>query len=193
MARRIRRIRRQTTAAGAIDELGRIARENLAQFEELAGASTEQVQAKVAQKSQEAMADFNALLEQRLAESAREMRRTLQEQLQPLIDDFHSKRDAEQDAWLERMKGTVEQSIDQYKERLENASNSWLLASATTLGQHSKGVLETLSHAAEERLRDTCADVFANLGETLRQRMMGISSDVGTEKTAADKKPPEKK
>lgn len=183
----------QTTAAGAIDELGRIARENLAQFEELAGASTEQVQAKVAQKSQEAMADFNALLEQRLAESAREMRRTLQEQLQPLIDDFHSKRDAEQDAWLERMKGTVEQSIDQYKERLENASNSWLLASATTLGQHSKGVLETLSHAAEERLRDTCADVFANLGETLRQRMMGISSDVGTEKTAADKKPPEKK
>ena len=85
------------------------------------------------------------------------------------------------------MKGSVEKSIEQYKERLENTSNSWLLASATTLGQHSKAVLETLSGAAEERLRDTCSDVFAGLGETLRQRLLGLSSEVGT-----GKKPPEK-
>jgi hypothetical protein len=183
----------QTTAASAIDELGRIARESLAQFEEIANTSTERARTSVSQKSEEAMAEFNALLEQRLADSAAEVRRSLQEQLQPLVDEFHTKRDAEQDAWLERMKGTVEQSIEQYKERLENASNSWLLASATTLGQHSKGVLETLSHAAEERLRDTCADVFANLGETLRQRMLGISSDVGTDKKSSDNKPTEKK
>ncbi|SRR5579875_264879 len=87
---------------------------------------------------------------------------------------FYAAREDEQNAWLERMKETVEQSIEQCKERLENASNSWLLASAATLGQHSRGVLETLSHAAEELLRDTCADVFANLGETLRARLLGF-------------------
>jgi hypothetical protein len=142
----------------------------------------------VNRKSEEALAEFNTQVEQQLAEGAAEVRRNLEEQLKPLVDEFHTKRDTEQDAWIERMKGTVEQSIEQYKERLENASNSWLLASATMLGQNSKGVLDTLSQAAEERLRDTCAEVFANLGETLRARMLGLSSEVGT-----DKKPPEKK
>lgn len=180
----------QTTAASAIDELSRITRESLAQFEQIATASSAQAQAGVAERSAEAIAEFNVQLEQRLTEGTAKARQSLDEQLQPLVDQFRSKRDIEQSAWLERMKGTVEQSIDQYKERLENASNSWLLASATTLGQHSKGVLDTLSQAAEARLRDTCSDVFANLGETLRARMMGISSDVGTDK---EKKPPEKK
>ncbi|MFZ0700823.1 MAG: hypothetical protein WAN10_05980 [Candidatus Acidiferrales bacterium] len=173
----------QTTAAMAIDELGRIAQESLAQFEQITNTG-------VNQKSEGAIAEFNAHLQQRLAEGAEEVRRNLEAQLQPLADEFHSRRDAEQSAWIERMKGTVEQSIEQYKERLENASNSWLLASATMLGQNSKGVLDTLSHAAEERLRTTCADVFANLGETLRARLLGLSSDVGGEK---DKNPPEKK
>lgn len=132
------------------------------------------------------------MLERRLEEGAAEVKKALQEQLRPLVEEFHTRRGVEQNAWIERMKGTVEQSIEQYKERLENASNSWLLASATTLGQHSKGVLDTLSHAAEERLKNTCADVFANLGDTLRDRLLGISSDVSGDK-APDKKPPEKK
>ncbi len=182
----------QTTAASAIDELGRIAQDSLMQFEQIANTSAEQAREGVSRKSQEAMDEFNHMLERRLEESAAEVKKSLQEQLRPLVEEFHTKRDAEQDAWIERMKVTVEKSIDQYKERLENASNSWLLASATTLGQHSKGVLDTLSHAAEERLRNTCADVFANLGDTLRDRLLGISSDVSTEKPS-DKKPPEKK
>lgn len=172
-----------------IDELSRIAQESLTHFEQIAQTTTEQAGAVVNHNSQQAVAEFNAMLERRLAESAADMRKSLNEQLQPLIDEFHTKRDAEQEAWLQRMKGTVEHSIEQYKERLENASNSWLLASATTLGQHSKGVLDTLSNAAEERLRNTCADVFANLGDTLRDRLLGISSDVSDK----DKKPTEKK
>lgn len=180
----------QTTAASAIDELSRIAQDSLTHFEQITQSTTEQARLGVDHQSQEAMAEFNAMLERRLTESAADVRKSLNEQLQPLIDEFHTKRDAEQEAWLQRMKGAVENSIEQYKERLENASNSWLLASATTLGQHSKGVLDTLSNAAEERLRNTCADVFANLGDTLRDRLLGISSDVSNEK---DKKPTEKK
>jgi hypothetical protein len=176
----------QTTAASAIDELGRIARENIAQFEEITSTG-------VNQKSEEALAQFNAQMEQRLAEGATEVQRNLEEKLQPLVEELQATRDAEQEAWIERMKGTVEQSIEQYKERLENASNSWLLASATTLGQHSKGVLDTLSQAAEERLRNTCADVFASLGETLRARLLGLSTDVTPDKKPAENKPPEKK
>ena len=178
----------KTVAASATDELRRITSESLVQFEEAARVSAEQTQAGMKQGADKALGEFDAHLEERMVQGATLARRHLEEQLKPLVEAFYARREAEQAAWLEQMKGSVEKSIEQYKERLENTSNSWLLASATTLGQHSKAVLETLSGAAEERLRDTCSDVFAGLGETLRQRLLGLSSEVGT-----GKKPPEKK
>ena len=177
----------KTVAASATDELRRITSESLVQFEEAAKVSAEQTQAGMKQGADKALGEFDAHLEERMVQGATLARRHLEEQLKPLVEAFYARREAEQAAWLEQMKGSVEKSIEQYKERLENTSNSWLLASATTLGQHSKAVLETLSGAAEERLRDTCSDVFAGLGETLRQRLLGLSSEVGT-----GKKPPEK-
>lgn len=173
----------QTTSAMAMDELNRLAREGLRRLEEAAIASSDDAHARMRQKSELAVSEFEGHIEERMVQSAAEARKDLEVQLKPLVQEFYAARQDEQNAWLERMKGTVEQSIEQYKERLENASNSWLLASAATLGQHSRGVIETLSHAAEERLRDTCADVFANLGETLRARLLGLSTDVGTKKT----------
>lgn len=178
----------KTVAASATDELRRITSESLVQFEEAAKASAEQTQAGMKKGADKALGEFDAHLEERMVQGATLARRHLEEQLKPLVEAFYARREAEQAAWLEQMQGSVEKSIEQYKERLENTSNSWLLASATTLGQHSKAVLETLSGAAEERLRDTCSDVFAGLGETLRQRLLGLSSEVGT-----GKKPPEKK
>ena len=178
----------KTVAASVTDELRRITSESLAQFEEAAKVSAEQNQASIKEGADKALVEFDGHLEERMVQGATLARRHLEEQLKPLVEAFYARREAEQAAWLEQMKGSVEKSIEQYKERLENTSNSWLLASATTLGQHSKTVLETLSGAAEERLRDTCSDVFAGLGETLRQRLLGLSSEVGT-----GKKPPEKK
>lgn len=178
----------KTVAASATDELHRITSESLARFEEAAKISAEQTQAGMKEGADKALGEFDTHLEERMVQGATLARKHLEEQLKPLVEAFYARREAEQAAWLEQMKGSVEKSIEQYKERLENTSNSWLLASATTLGQHSKSVLQTLSEAAEERLRDTCADVFAGLGDTLRSRLLGLSSEVGT-----GKKPPEKK
>ena len=178
----------KTVAASTTDELHRITSESLARFEEAAKVSAEQTQAGMKEGADKALGEFDTHLEERMVQGATLARKHLEEQLKPLVEAFYARREAEQAAWLEQMKGSVEKSIEQYKERLENTSNSWLLASATTLGQHSKSVLQTLSEAAEERLRDTCADVFAGLGDTLRSRLLGLSSEVGT-----GKKPPEKK
>ncbi|HVB07595.1 MAG TPA: PilZ domain-containing protein [Candidatus Acidoferrales bacterium] len=178
----------KTVAASATDELRRITSESLARFEEAAKVSAEQTHAGMKEGADKALGEFDTHLEERMVQGATLARKHLEEQLKPLVEAFYARREAEQAAWLEQMKGSVEKSIEQYKERLENTSNSWLLASATTLGQHSKSVLQTLSEAAEERLRDTCADVFAGLGDTLRSRLLGLSSEVGT-----GKKPPEKK
>jgi hypothetical protein len=93
---------------------------------------------------------------------------------------------------VEALKKSTDESIEQYKGRLENASNSWLLASATTLGQHSQGVLDTLAKSAEKRIRETCAEVLAGMGDTLKERLIGISTRFN-EEDEEESKPPKKK
>jgi len=42
-------------------------------------------------------------------------------------------------------------------------------------------MLDTIAKAAEKRLRDTCSDVLAGMGDTLKERLLGMSSDFHTE------------
>ncbi len=92
---------------------------------------------------------------------------------------------------MEQLKKSNDEAIETYKTRLENASNSWLLASATTLGQHSQTVLDTIAKAAEKRLRETCSEVLGTMGDTLKARLLGLSTDFGPE--PEDEFPPKKK
>jgi hypothetical protein len=115
----------------------------------------------------------------------------LHSQLGPLLEEWESKRESEKKLWMEQLKKTNDEAIELYKTRLENASNSWLLASATTLGQHSQTVLDTIAKAAEKRLRETCSEVLGSMGDTLKARLLGLSTDFGPEPD--DEFPPKKK
>ncbi|MGA9939741.1 MAG: hypothetical protein WBP92_15960, partial [Candidatus Acidiferrales bacterium] len=97
------------------------------------------------------------------------------------IESFEAKRQAEQAEWMAQVKKSADESIENYKARLENTSNSWLLASATTLGQSSQAVMDTLSRSAEKRLREVCGEVLAGMGDTLKERLLGISSGFSAE------------
>jgi vacuolar-type H+-ATPase subunit E/Vma4 len=116
-----------------------------------------------------------------MMEGVEQARTVLQSQLAPLLETWEEKREAEKVQWMLQLKQSTEESIEQYKARLENASNSWLLASATTLGQHSQAVLDTIAKAAEKRLRETCSQVLAGMGDTLKERLLGISTDLNTD------------
>ncbi|HSY59831.1 MAG TPA: hypothetical protein VK795_09735, partial [Terriglobales bacterium] len=127
------------------------------------------------------LADFQAKLDDRMLDGVQQARVYLQSQLMPLVENWELQREAEKKEWMERLKKETDESIEQYKGRLENASNSWLLASATTLGQHSQTVLDTIAKAAEKRLRDTCSEVLSGMGDTLKKRLLGLSADFSTE------------
>jgi vacuolar-type H+-ATPase subunit E/Vma4 len=127
------------------------------------------------------LAEFQQKLDERMMEGVEQARTFLQSQLAPLIETWEQKREAEKEEWMLQLKQSTEESIEQYKARLENASNSWLLASATTLGQHSQAVLDTIAKAAEKRLRETCSQVLAGMGDTLKERLLGISTDLNTD------------
>jgi hypothetical protein len=67
-------------------------------------------------------------------------------------------------------------AMDEHKQRLENASNSWLLTTVTRLNQQSEGQIEQLAETTEKKLKTVCGNVFAEMGETLRQRLAAFSS-----------------
>jgi len=115
----------------------------------------------------------------------------LQSELEPVLEQWESQRESEKKVWMEQLKKSNDEAIEVYKTRLENASNSWLLASATTLGQHSQTVLDTIAKAAEKRLRETCSEVLGSMGDTLKARLLGLSTDFSPEPD--DEFPPKKK
>ena len=92
------------------------------------------------------------------------------------METWEAKRQTQQTEWMEQIKKSSDESIEAYKARLENTSNSWLLASATTLGQSSQAIMDTLAKSAEKRLKETCAEVLAGMGDTLKERLLGLSA-----------------
>jgi hypothetical protein len=69
-------------------------------------------------------------------------------------------------------------AIEEHKQRLENASNSWLLTTVTKLNQQSEALIDQLAATTEERLKKVCGNVFADVGETLRLRLAGLSAPI---------------
>jgi len=79
--------------------------------------------------------------------------------------------------------GTI--AMDEHKQRLENASNTWLLTTVTKLNQQSQSLITELADTTEKRLKAVCGGVFSEMGETLRQRIAGLASPLGAPATPA--------
>jgi hypothetical protein len=80
-------------------------------------------------------------------------------------------------------------AMDEHKQRLENASNSWLLTTVTKLNQQSGSLIDELADTTEKRLKAVCGSVFSEMGETLRQRLAGLTAPFGEPTTPASPAP----
>ncbi len=163
------------------DRVDRLTGESLGRLKDASRQTAEKARSDMEFSREGVLAEFQKSMDERLQRGVDQAKERLHSELQPLMRAVDSTWQAKQREWIEQLQKTTDESIEQYKARLENASNSWLLASATTLGQHSQTVLDTIAKAAEKRLRDTCRDVLANMGDTLKERMLGLSSGFSDE------------
>jgi vacuolar-type H+-ATPase subunit E/Vma4 len=181
----------EMTTAGFSDRIQQLVGESFSRFEEASRQALEKNRSDMEYEREGALTEFQKGLDDKMLSGIEQARDNLQIQLMSLIESFEAKRQAEQTEWMEQIKKSADESIESYKARLENASNSWLLASATTLGQSSQAVMDTLSRSAEKRLREVCGEVLAGMGDTLKERLLGISSGFSAEDEG--KKPEKKK
>jgi hypothetical protein len=188
----------EIASTGFANRVSQLTAESFKKFEESSRAAIEKARSDMEFVRETSFVEYEKRMEERIALGIEQARTQLQSQLVPLMEEWDSARESEKRLWMENVKKQTDESIDHYKTRLENASNSWLLASAATLGQNSQAMLDTLAKAAEKRIRETCADVLAGMGDQLKDRLLGISSrfapeDENDSPGAAPPPPPKKK
>ena len=119
-------------------------------------------------------AEFRAALRLQSQDELGNVRKELAAQIGSAREELRAESQTQQEKLAEYAAAFNEQAIEDYKRRLESASNSWLLTTASKLSQQSEQHLQAVARSAEERLRDACNDVFSGVGETLRRRLLDL-------------------
>jgi hypothetical protein len=180
-----------TTAAAFTDEVQRTGRHELRGFgEELhqkveqaraeLGAAQTELSQKITAEQAEFLRHFQEAMEKALDSGVREANEKVEASFSPLIDSWKMMTDRHQSDLRNVYDKMSEQSTDQHRTRLENVSNQWMLATVTALDHQSREIVADISANAEEKLRETCTQVFENIGETLQERLQQIARHLTT-------------
>jgi len=176
-----------TTAAAFTDEVQRTGRQELDGFgKELQkakeearsdmNAAREELAHRVTSEQQEFLRRFQAGMGGALEAGVADARKKVEEGFEPLLASWKSMTDAHQKEMAHTYGHIGEQAAEQYKSKLENVSNQWLLATVASLDHQSRDMISGIAATAEAKLREACDQVFAGIGEALRERLKEIAS-----------------
>jgi hypothetical protein len=177
----------ETTAAAFIDEIQRHARQDLDGFDaELqksamdARARLDAAHAELTQKVTSEQEDFLRRFQNGMSGAMEagvaEANEKVQAGFEPLLKSWKSMTEAHQTEMYDIYARLGERAAEQYRERLDNVSNQWMLATVTSLDHQSRDAVSRIAVTAEEKLRETCTKVFADIGDSLRDRLQQIAS-----------------
>ncbi len=171
-----------TTAAAFTDEVQRTGRRELDGFNEevrrSADGARSQLDAARVEFAQQTTAEqegflrrFQSSMGGALEAGVAEAQKKVSEGFGPLLDSWKAMTVAHQQE-MQNIYGQIgEHAAEQYRNRLENVSNQWMLATVASLDHQSREMISGIAATAEEKLRAACAQVFDGVGESLRERL----------------------
>ena len=180
-----------TTAAAFTDEVQRTGRQELDGFnQEVRRSSAEarqQLDAARVEFARQTTAEQEAFLQRfqssmsgALDAGVAEAQKKVSEGFAPLLDSWRAMTTAHQ-LEMQNIYGRMgEQAAEQYKSRLENVSNQWMLATVASVDHQSREMISGIAATAEEKLREACAKVFDGVGETLRERLREMAQSLAS-------------
>ncbi len=171
-------------AANFSERASQIAAEHQAGFVDGVQAAADLTAARIRADAAESLARLDAAqrdadskfadgLAAQTRESVAAARNELDAQAALLAESWNAARAAQAEQGRQDLAGLGESAIADYKLRLESASNGWLATSVANLQQQSGELIERLANEAEERVRAACSNVFSEIGDALRQRLLG--------------------
>ncbi len=177
----------ETTSAAFIDEIQRHARQDLDGFEaELQRSTVEtrtrmeaahsELTEKVTTEQEDFLRRFQDGMTGAVEAGVAEAHQRVQAGFEPLLESWKSMTGAQQREIQSVYSRMGEEAASHYRERLDNVSNQWMLATVTSFDHQSRDSVTRIATSAEEKLRETCTKVFADIGDALRDRMQQIAS-----------------
>ncbi len=178
-----------TTSAAFIDEIQRHARQDLdgfeAELQKSASATQSQMESarvelaqRVTTEQEEFLRRFQSAMNDVVETGVVNANLKVQAGFEPLLKSWKSMTDIHQVEMQDIYTRLGEQAAEHYRDRLDNVSNQWMLATVTSLDHQWREVVSGIAATAEEKLRETCTKVFADLGEALRERLQQLGSTV---------------
>jgi hypothetical protein len=182
-----------TTSAAFTDEIQRNARQELDGFNELMGktvelsrermdATREEISHKVSTEQEEFLRRFHESMTGAVEKGLVEAHQQVQMSFASLLESWRQMNQEKQTELRGSFGKISDESAEQYRDRLENISNSWMVATVATLDHQSREVITKIATTAEERLREATSEVFSKFGDTLRERLQQIASGFEVDK-----------
>jgi hypothetical protein len=176
-----------TTSAAFTDEIQRNARQELDGFNELMHKSVEisrdeldttrvELSHKLNGEQEEFLRRFQNSMSGAVEKGLSEARGQVESSFNALLESWKSINESKQSELRGSFGKIGDESAEQYRNRLENISNSWMVATVATLDHQSRDVIAKIATSAEEKLREATSEVFSKFGETLRERLQQIAA-----------------
>jgi hypothetical protein len=177
----------ETTTAAFTDEIQRTARTELAGFGEevqrTAGEMRGQIETtrlelalRTTAEQEDFLKRFQAGMHRAMESSVAEARKSVEASFAPLLDTVRGVAQAHQEELRGLYQRAGEAAAEEHRERLRGISDQWMLATVASLDHKARGIVAEIAANAEQQLRMACEQVFAGVGDSLRERMREIAS-----------------
>jgi len=188
-----------TTAAAFNDEIQKSAQGELEGFQQslektredarvVMEARAEEVSAAARREADSCLSAFQTRMVTAVEQGVVGVGQQLESQLAPVMDSWRAAAEAHQKQLRESYARVSDDSVEGFKNRLDNVSNAWMLATVTSLDQHSQSLVAGVAQTAETRLREACSRAFEGIGESLRARLMEMASSLSARLAAPQDK-----
>ena len=134
-------------------------------------------------------AAFAERLAHEITESLSRAQTELDRSLEPILEKWRAERLEQQTNWRASLAELGRLALDEHRDHLGNVANSLMVTTVASLSEHSQTILDKLAVDAEQRVRQSCAQVFSGLGDVLQHRLASLSKDIAP---PADAPPSEK-
>jgi hypothetical protein len=177
----------ETTTAAFTDEIQRQARTELDGFtqetqrvlsdtQNLLGAARAALTQELTAEQETFLREFRSRMSGAIEVEVSQAQEKAQSTLNPLLESWRNTVETHRHQMQSAYQELSNHSAELHRNRLENVSNQWMLATVASLNQQSREAVASIAAIAEDKLRETCSQVFANVGESLRERLQQIAS-----------------
>lgn len=137
---------------------------------------------------------FHQQMATQVEASIAEGRAALSSEFNASLESFRSERESHERLWSENLERLTADSVARYQERINTASDTWVVSSVRRLNEHGQNLVESLMRSADDAVRESCAKLFDGLAEILREQSSlssrrSNSSDPRAEAAAAPPPP----